>query len=561
MKNNLRSLLVLTLISVTALLLSCAQPQQKEADLVLHNGVIYTVDNNFSVVEAIAILNDKIVATGSDADLKVYIDSAKEKIDLGGKAVYPGLIDAHAHITGYAQNLDKIDFMDTTSAEQIAAMVAEKAKTLKPGEWITGRGWDQNDWPIKEFPTYQILSEAAPDNPVVLTRVDGHANWANAKAMEIAGVDKSTADPSGGEIIRDNNGNPTGVFIDNAETLITRHVPDMAPERTRELLKKAIANCNAAGLTGVHDMGGGPANVEMMKSLIDEDAFPFRVFFNYSTGLKNLDQILAAGIINHGDYKLVAGSIKAFCDGALGSRGAAMLEPYSDRPDSTGLIVDDEDRLAEFATKALENGFQMSVHAIGDKANRMTLNAYERAIKATGKTGARLRIEHSQILAPEDIPRFKELEVLPSMQPTHCTSDMPWAIDRVGEERAKGAYAWRSLLETGVIIPCGSDFPVEKIEPLRGFYSAVTRKHEDGQPENGYFPDQVMTRQEALKGFTIWAAYSGFMENVVGSLEVGKKADLIIMDRDIMKVPEEKILGSVVLKTFVDGKLVYSKEN
>ena len=561
MKLKIKNLLIFSLISVAALLLSCTPAEEVKADLVLHNGVIYTVDKDFSVAQAIAIKDDKIVAVGSDSELKSYIDGAATKVDLEGKAVYPGLIDAHAHITSYANNLARIDFMDTTSAEQIAGMVAEKAKTLKPGEWITGRGWDQNDWPVKKFPTYEILSKAAPDNPVVLTRVDGHANWANAKALEIAGVTKETKDPSGGEIIRDAQGNPTGVFIDNAEGLITRYVPEMPMERTRELLKQAVKNCLAVGLTGVHDMGGGPANVEMMKSLIDEGAFPFRVYFNYSSGLKNLEEILKKGILNYGDYKLVAGSIKAFSDGALGSRGAAMLEPYSDRPDSRGLIVDDEERLTQLATLALENGFQMSVHCIGDRGNRITLNAYEKAIKATGKTGARLRVEHAQILAPEDIPRFKELEVLPSMQPTHCTSDMPWAIDRVGPERTKGAYAWRTLMDTGVIIPCGSDFPVEKIRPIRGFYSAVSRRHEDGTPEERFQPEQVMSREEALKGFTIWAAYAGFMEDVVGSLEPGKKADLIIMDRDIMKVPENEILGAVVLNTYVDGKLVYSKEN
>lgn len=560
MKTNFKHLLIFVLISVVAISLSCTPAGDEKADLVLYNGVIYTVDGEFSVVEAVAFLKDKVVATGTDEELKPYIDAATSKIDLEGKAAYPGLIDAHAHITGYAVSLDKLNVVDTTSAEQIAEMVAEKAKTLEPGEWITGRGWDQNDWPEKKFPTYEILSKAAPDNPVVLTRVDGHANWANARAMEIAGVTKETADPSGGEIIRDTKGNPTGVFIDTAESLINRHVPGTSPERTRELLKTAIDNCLASGLTGVHDMGGGPANVEMMKSLIDEDAFPFRVYFNYSNGLKNLDELLDQGIINHGDSKLVVRSVKAFADGALGSRGAAMLEPYSDRPDSTGLIIDDEDTLAELTTKCLEKGFQVSVHSIGDKANRLVLNAYQRAIEATGKTEGRLRVEHAQILTPEDIPRFKELNVLPSMQPTHCTSDMPWAIDRVGDERIKGAYAWRTLLDTGVIIPFGSDFPVEKIEPIRGFYSAVTRKHEDGKPDEGFFPEQLMTRKEALKGFTIWAAHAGFMEDTVGSLEVGKKADLIIMDRDIMKVPEEELLGAVVLKTFVDGKQVYSKD-
>jgi predicted amidohydrolase YtcJ len=538
-----------------------ASPQGETADIILYNGVVYTVDPEFRVVEAVAISGNKVLAVGSLQELEKLAGPDCRKIDLQGKAVVPGLVDAHDHLFGYAASLDRLDLTDTKSAEEIAAKVAAKAEEVGPGAWIVGRGWDQNDWPVKEFPTHHVLDAAAPDNPVVLTRIDGHANWANARAMELGGVTRDTADPAGGEIIRDAEGNPTGVFIDTAESLVARNIPGVKPERLKVLLNKAIQNCLEVGLTGVHDMGGGTDNIEMVKNLIDEDNFPFRVYFNLSAELSNLDEILSAGPQDYGDGKLVVRSVKTYADGALGSRGAALLEPYSDRPDSSGLIMNSTEELQAITERCLKAGFQVSTHAIGDRGNRMTLDAYEAALKNVPSEEARLRIEHAQVLAPEDIPRFAELGVLPSMQPTHCTSDFPWALDRLGPERAKGAYAWRSLIDTGVVIPCGSDFPVEKINPMLGFYAAITRQHEDGTPEGGYFPEQKMTREEALKGFTIWAAYAAFAEDWLGSLEPGKRADLVVLDRDITKVPPREILEARPVLTIIDGRIVLNKEN
>lgn len=545
------------LVFVTLSTISCGE--QTIADVVFVNGTIYTVNADFSVAEAVAIKGNKIVAAGTTDEVQSFIDDSTKVIDLEGKAVIPGLVDSHAHIISYGLSLDRLDLVGTGSAEEIAELVRAKAEELGPGEWILGRGWDQNDWPEKKFPTHEVLDEAAPDNPVILTRIDGHAIWVNARAMEIGNVTRETQNPDGGEIIRDEEGNPTGVFIDAAESLVNQHVPAETDEYRKEQLVKAIQNCQAVGLVGVHDMGGGPSEIAIMRELIDEGKFQFRVYFNLRSGLSNLDELLAAGHQNYGDGRLVVRSVKTFIDGALGSRGAAFIEPYSDRTESTGLLMQTAEELEALAEKCLRAGFQLSTHAIGDLGNRITLDAFEQALAAVPTEDARLRIEHAQIVALDDIPRFKELGVLPSMQPVHCTSDFPWALDRVGPERAKGAYAWRKFLDTDVIIPCGSDFPVEDINPMHGFYAAITRQHGDGTPEGGYFPEEKMTREEALKGFTIWAATAAFAENELGSLEVGKKADLVVLDRDIMKVPELEVLETLVEMTVVDGKIVYER--
>ena len=560
MRASVNSVAVVAAVAALAAFFLACQPAGEIADKVLFNGMIYTVDPDWKIASAVAIKGNEILATGNDAEMEAFVGPETEKIDLEGKTVLPGLIDAHVHLIGYASSLNSLDLVGTTSAEEIAEMVRAKAAEVGRHVWIVGRGWDQNDWPEKQFPTHEILDEAAPDNPVLLTRIDGHANWANALAMEIAGVTGETESPEGGEIIHGDDGQPTGVFIDNAEMLVGWHVPGLTPERTSELTIKAVNNCLAVGLTCVHDMGGGPQQIEIIKGLIDEGKFPFRVYFNLNMKLDNLDELMAAGHQNYGDGRLIVRSVKCFADGALGSRGAAMIEPYSDRPDSTGLIVSSEAELTGIVKRALSAGFQVSTHAIGDNGNRITLNAYEAALAEVPTEDHRLRIEHAQILAPEDIPRFAQLGVLPSMQPTHCTSDLPWAVDRVGLERIKGAYAWRTLLNTGVYIPCGSDFPVEQINPMFGFYSAVTRKHQDGSPQEPYYPshfDEVMTREEVLKGFTIWAAQAGFAEDWLGSLEPGKRADLVVFDRDVMTVDPPEILGAKVVLTMVDGEIVY----
>ncbi len=546
-------------LALTTTHTSAQEAAEEPADVILINGTVYTVDSEFSVAEAVAVRGNHIIAVGTTEEIQPLASPATLLIDLDGRTVIPGLVDAHAHLFGYAASLERLDLVGTISAEEIAEMVAAKVQEIEPGAWILGRGWDQNDWPEQHFPTHEILDNAAPYNPVLLGRIDGHANWANSAAMEIGGVTRDTPDPDGGEIIRDAEGNPTGVFIDNAENLIAEHVPEMPRARLKILLARAVRNCLAVGLVGVHDMGGGPANIALTRELIDEGNFPFRLYFNLSSHLSNLDELLAEGTQSYGDGRLSVRSVKAFIDGALGSRGAALLEPYSDRPESTGLLMTTPEELQELTERCLRAGFQVSTHAIGDRGNRIVLDAYEAALEAVPTPDARLRIEHAQILAPEEIPRFAQIGVLPSMQPTHCTSDFPWALDRLGAERARGAYAWRSLLDTGVIIPCGSDFPVERIDPRLGLYAAVTRRHADGSPADGYFPEQRMTREEALKGFTIWAAYAAFAEDERGSLEPGKLADLVVLDRDIMRVPPQEILEAVVILTMVDGRIAYRR--
>ena len=548
-------------------LAGCQPAAESTADVVLVGGTVYTVDSEWQITSAVAIKGNAIIAVGSDAEIEAYVGPETETIDLEGKTVLPGLIDAHAHLMIYSFNLARLNLTGTSGPEEIAEMVRARAAELEPGEWITGRGWDHNTWPDKQFPTHDILDEAAPDNPVVLTRKDGHASWVNSKTMEIAGITRATKPPTGGDILRDSSGDATGIFIDYAEDLVESHIPPLSSEQLADLVEKAVHNCLAVGLTGMHDMaggpkemGGGPEHIELIRGLIEEGRFPIRCYFNLADWLENLDEIMAEGHQNYGDGRLIVRSVKCFSDGSLGSRSAAMLEPYTDLATSRGLVISDEAALTDVTIRALKAGFQVTTHACGDRGARNVLNAYEAALKAVPTEDHRLRMEHAQMLAPEDIPRFAELGVIPSMQPTHFTSDTPWVVDRVGEERMKGGYAWRSMLNSGVYIPCGSDFPVENINPMHGFYSAVTRKHQDGTPQEPYYPshfDEVMTREEVLKGFTIWAAKAAFSEDWLGSLEPGKRADLVVFDRDVMTVEPAQILGAKVILTMVDGEIVY----
>ncbi len=535
--------------------------QSAPADLVLRGGKIATVDDAFSMAQAVAVRGDKFVFVGADNDVEPYIGPETKVIELEGKLVVPGLIDAHVHMMTYGMGLDALDFRGINNFPQIAEMVAEKAQQLKPGQWILGANWDQNDWEIKKLPTHHDLTQAAPDNPVWLIRVDVHAALANQKAMEFAGVTAQTVSPEGGEIHVDENGQPTGVFIDNAMALIEDKVPRPTTEQARAALANAAQQCLSVGLTGVHDAGVTPLDVENYKYLIDNDQLPIRVnAMLYDPGLDDLNDFMKQNLITeYGNNFLTVKCMKMLMDGALGSRGAYMFEPYSDRPESTGLLTVSYERCLAVSRFALQNGYQMSIHAIGDRANHEVLNAFEAALTEFPNPDHRFRVEHSQIMAPDDILRYKPLGVLPSMQPTHATSDMYWAADRVGSERAKGAYAWRKFLDTGVIIPCGSDFPVEKTNPLLGFYAAITRQDPSGYPDGGWFPDQRMTRQEALKGFTIWAAYAAFQEDILGSIEVDKLADMTVLSKDILTIEPKEILTTACEYTITAGKIRYTK--
>ncbi|MGH7608240.1 MAG: amidohydrolase, partial [Gemmatimonadales bacterium] len=454
-----------------------------------------------------------------------------------------------------------VDLVGTRSYEEVVARVAARAKTARPGEWVRGRGWDQNDWADTRFPTHDALSRAVPDNPVYLTRVDGHAAVVNARALALGRVTAATPDPPGGRFIRDSAGNPTGVLIDAAQGVVARVIPAVSRAELREQALAAIAEANRWGLTGIHDAGVGPDGIAVYEELARDGRFTLRDYVMIRATDSTLDAFMRRGPQQglHGG-RLWIRAIKLTADGALGSRGAALLEPYADDPGNTGLITTPMERVKRVAVRALRAGFQLNVHAIGDRANRLVLDQFEAALREVPVVDHRFRIEHAQILHAQDIPRFAQLDVIPSMQGSHQTSDMYWVPDRVGWVRAQGAYAWRSLLNTGVVIPNGSDFPVESVNPLISFHAFVTRQDADNFPAGGWFPEQRTTRHEALLSMTLWPAYAAFMEAESGTLTAGKYADFVVLDRDIMTIAPEEILRARVVRTVLGGRTVYQHE-
>jgi predicted amidohydrolase YtcJ len=552
----LLALLVACGIAVSILFFS---PGSRNVTMLLVNGRFYTLDERHPVAEAVAIEGDRIAGVGTTASITSRF-KADRVVDLGGKPVYPGFIDSHAHLEGLGEALRSVNLAGAASVNDAVARVAQAVKDSGAGRWITGRGWDQNIWPGKAFPTHEALDHVAPDVPVYLVRVDGHAAWANAEAMKRAGVTPSTPDPEGGRIVRDARGNPTGVFIDNAIPLVFNAIPEPGTADRRESVKRAVAACLSLGLTEVHDMGVDAAGIEVYRNMIRAGEFPFRVYVAVEGSNK---ESWAAWRdrgpeINGEEGKLNVRAVKMYADGALGSRGAALIDSYSDDPGNRGLTLTSKSELLEMTRQALGRGFQICIHAIGDRANAIVLDVYTVALKdRVGRSDDRCRIEHAQVIAPGDIPRFAALRVLPMMQPSHFTSDMPWAVERLGPERMKGAYAWRSLIAAGSIVPCGSDFPVEAPGPLLQFYAAVTRQRPDGTPPGGWMPGEAMTRDEALRGLTIWGAYAGFQEKEKGSIETGKWADLVVLSKDIMAVPPQEILSAQVEMTMVGGRVAY----
>jgi len=530
------------------------------ADLILVNGRVYTVDDSRPMVSGLAVRNGRILLAGSDMEVRALAGLRTRVIDVGGGTVIPGMVDAHAHLLGLGASLRNVQLAGSKSYDEVIARVAERAKSMKPGEWILGRGWDQNLWPDKQFPNHEALSRAFPANPVVLTRIDGHAILANAMAMRAANVTAATRDPEGGRIVRNADGSPAGVFVDNAEDLVGRAIPAATAAQTRSAMVAAIAEANKWGLVVIHDAGASSRTIEIYESLAREGNYNLRNYVLVSGDSATVRWALGRGprsSLYNG--RIWVRSIKLYGDGALGSRGAALLAPYSDDAGNTGLLVTPPAEIQRIATAALRRGFQVGVHAIGDRGNRFALDAFDAALRAVPTADHRFRIEHAQVISPQDIPRFARLGVIPSMQASHQTSDMRWAEVRVGPERIKGAYAWRSLLNTGVIIPNGSDFPVEEVNPLISFHSAVSRQDQTDWPAGGWYPEQVMTRQEALKSMTIWPAYAGFQEKVMGSLAPGKLADFVILDRDIMTIPAGEILQTRVMSTWLGGRNVYER--
>ena len=506
---------------------------------------------------------DRIVAVGSLAEIRSISQPRTRIIDLNGRTVLPGLIDAHGHFASLGSyGLGRVDLGFAESFDDVVETIATRIKQANKGEWIVGGRWDHESWPGKQMPTQAKLSAVSPDNPVWLTRVDGHAGLANAAAMKLAGITRESASPPGGEILKDDRGEPTGIFVDNAENLIVKHLSGSV-HSTADLLLKAQQMCISVGLTGIHDAGITPAEIDVYRELVDDGRLKLRVYAmvagEYAIEYFHTHELLVG-------ERLTVRSAKLYADGALGSRGAWLLAPYCDRPtDSdgrpyTGLNLMKPEFLRMVAEDGLRQGYQVCTHAIGDRGNREILNAYAVALSRRPTKNHRFRIEHAQLLAPDDIPRFKKLDVIPSMQPTHCTSDMRWVDARIGPERAKGAYAWAALRRTGVPLPGGSDFPIESQNPFLGIYAAITRQNLDGEPVGGWHPEQRMSRREALLSFTRDAAYAAFEEHLNGSLEPGKLADFIVLDRDIMTCAPREIADTRVLRTVIGGETVYEAE-
>lgn len=560
------------LIFAAALAWGC-QSKPIPADLIIRGGPIYTADDNQPTVEAVAVKGDTIQFAGTLEETMKYQGETTEVLDLGGATMTPGFIESHGHIMGVGFNEMNLDLMSVKSYDELVEKVKEAVAKAEPGQWILGRGWHQDKWDakpdkmVKGFQTHELLSAASPNNPVYLSHASGHAGFANAKAMQLAGVNPLSVEKlsselnEGGEIIRDKNGNPTGIFNERAQTLIAKVIPKNTPERNAKALELAMDACARNGLTGFHDAGASRESIELFQSFATAGKLKSRLYVM----ITGFDRGLIYEWYKRGPLVDPRGvtvrAIKLNCDGALGSRGAWLLEPYTDRPDFSGMATFPMDSVLKTSRDALKYGFQVCSHAIGDRANREVLDRYETAFKENPSiTNHRFRIEHAQHLHPNDIPRFGQLGVIPAMQAVHLSSDRPWAIERLGEKRIKeGAYMWQSLLKSGAKVINGTDAPVEPVTPIASFYASVTRKTLKGEPEGGYEPEEKMTREQALRSYTLDAAFGAFEENIKGSIAKGKLADFTVFSQDIMTVDENQLLNTQVVRTIVGGKTVYQK--
>lgn len=477
-------------------------------------------------------------------------------VDASTATILPGLTDAHGHLYGLGLSLDVVNLVDTTSYDEVIARVKERASRAAAGEWVIGRGWDQNDWPVKEFPTSAALDAAVPDHPVFLRRVDGHAAIANSAAMRLAGVTAASKDPDGGRVERDASGNPTGVFIDNAMDLVENSIPAPSAELRKVRVLAAAQAIAATGLTAMHDAGIDGMTITAVRQLIDEQRFPIRVYGMLGDNDALLDSWFKSGPLLEYGGRLTVRSVKLYADGALGSRGAALLAPYSDDPGNSGLMIANPAHLEDVARRARASGFQVNAHAIGDRGVRNVIDAYA---AAGVEPRDRFRVEHLQVIAPEDVPRLVRQGIIASMQPTHATSDMYWAEARLGPERVRGAYAWRTVLNAGGRLALGSDFPVEAVNPFFGIFAAVTRQDQKGWPAGGWYPSEALTLSEAIRGFTSDAAFAAFQEDSRGTIEPGKLADLTIVEGDLFAMPAAELYKARVLYTVVGGEVVYGE--
>ena len=571
-RSHLSLLAVLALVVVASLRLvnltaGAQAPPPQPADLVLRNGRIVTVDDRLPEAQALAARNGAIVFVGSTADVAKFVGPSTQVIDLAGQLAIPGFIEGHGHFGNIGNAKLGLELLNTKSWEQILQMVAQAVEKAKPGQWIVGRGWHQEKWTstpqpnVEGFPTHAALDRVSPNNPVILTHASGHASFVNAKAMELSNITRTTANPNGGEILKDASGNPTGLLRETASGLVRRGAgePQLSPAeqeaRDRQVLELADREVISKGITSFQDAGSSFEFVNRVKQAIDAGRMNVRLWVMIRGG--NAESLRANRVVGYGNNMLTVRAIKITADGALGSRGAWLLEPYADKADSVGLATTPVEQMRARAQDALDAGYQVCIHAIGDRANREVLNIYEETFKKNGKNGKdlRWRIEHAQHINGQDIPRFGQLGVIAAMQGVHCTSDAPWVTPRLGAARAaEGAYVWQKLMKSGAIVTNGTDAPVEDVDPIASYYATVTRQPAKGEP---FYPDQKMTRMEALKSYTWANAFAAFEEDMKGTLSVGKLADITVLTKDITRVPEAEILSAKVAYTIVGGKVVY----
>jgi len=557
----------LMIIILSILGLASTQSKTEPADIVFKNGNIYTVNERQPHAEAIAVKAGKIIFVGSNNDAKAYEARGTRIVDLHGDTVVPGMTDSHYHLMGVGEREMTLNLEGTTSLEDFLAKVKAHVDRAKPGEWVTGRGWIETFWKPPVFPTRWELDKIAPNNPVFLTRADGHASIANSAALKIAGINKDTPNPFGGEFLKDaKTGEPTGMLIDGAQGRVAARIPRGGEQEAEQAMLIAVKRSLALGWCEVQIPGNGYDEIELLKKLFGEGKIKLRIYDAVSGPGPSAQRLLREGpTIGAFDNHFTVRGIKAYMDGALGSRGAALLEPYSDAPTTSGFFITKEEALLPMFVEALRQGIQVETHAIGDRGNRTILDLYEKAFKTVpGRerkvSEPRWRVEHAQIVNPADIPRFASLGVIPSMQPSHAIGDLHFAPSRLGIKRLEGAYAWQTFIKSGSIVPGGSDAPVERGEPMIEFYAAVARKDQKGFSGEGWHPEQALSREQALKMFTIWAAYAAFEEKLRGSIELGKLADLTVLSADIMKIPEPEILRTHCVMTIIGGEVVYGQK-
>ena len=556
-------LVVLSLALCAFAIASGCGPTQELADLVLRDGKIVTVEETMPEVEALAVKGDRILAVGTNDEIDTYVGPVTEVIDLGGQLAIPGFIEGHGHFLGIGDSKLQLNLMDVESWDEIVVMVADAAEQAQSGELIRGRGWHQDKWDpaptpnVEGLPLHGPLSKVSPDNPVLLRHASGHATFANAKAMEMAGITRDTPDPPGGVIVKDARGNPIGAFRETASRLLNPARRDATPPDPRRQAELAVQEALSKGITSFQDAGSSLETVDLFKSMVEDGNLGVRLWVMLRTPTERLAENLPTyRIIGMGDNRLTVRAIKRGIDGALGSHGAWLLEPYADLPESVGLNTTPLEEITETARLAIQHEFQLCVHAIGDRGNRETLDIFEEAFQANPeKSDLRWRVEHTQHLHPDDIPRFSKLGVIASMQGVHATSDGPWVPERLGDRRSQeGAYVWQKLLQSGAVVINGTDAPVEDVDPIASFYASVSRKLKDGSI---FYPDQRMSRMEALRSYTLSAAYAAFEEDIKGSLAPGKLADITVLSKDIMTIPEDEIPTADVLYTIVGGKVMY----